>query len=184
MLHRFGVSVPPRFRWECLTIRTVSWFPAPATSHVASGFPALRAPAQCTSRVMRPIRPERLPRSTAHRKLGTPRRARGFRAAIPCSTASSRILDAGTPGPDGGRGRDAGHPAPPGTDPHKQHYCMRLLSWMNSVEANSRVWMKNTRVWDPPFSQLAHPRPRQVMLLAPMDQHGPPEPDHPIAKCG
>src|SRR5215831_5442347 len=74
---------------------------SPATSHVASGFPALRAPAQFTSRVMRPIRPERLPRSTAHRKRGTPRRARASRTAIPCPTASSRILDAGTLGPDG-----------------------------------------------------------------------------------
>ena len=39
-------------------------FPAPATSHVACGFPALRAPAHFTSRVMGPIRLERLPRST------------------------------------------------------------------------------------------------------------------------
>jgi hypothetical protein len=45
LLRSSGLSVAPRFRWECLTIRTVSWFPAPATSHVASGFPALRAPA-------------------------------------------------------------------------------------------------------------------------------------------
>ena len=50
-----GLSVSPRFLWECLTSRTVSWFPAPATSHVACGFPALRAPAQFMSRVMRPI---------------------------------------------------------------------------------------------------------------------------------
>ena len=26
-----ALSVAPRFRWECLTIRTVSWFPAPDT---------------------------------------------------------------------------------------------------------------------------------------------------------
>jgi len=49
---RFGLSVAPRFRWECLTIRTVNGFPAPATSHVASGFPALRAPAQFALRFM------------------------------------------------------------------------------------------------------------------------------------
>jgi hypothetical protein len=42
-------SVAPRFRWECLTNRTVNWFPAPATSHGACGFPALRAPAHFTS---------------------------------------------------------------------------------------------------------------------------------------
>jgi hypothetical protein len=101
LLHRFGLSVAPRFRWECLTIRTVSWFPAPATSHVASGFPALRAPAHFTSRLMRPIRLERLPRSTVDTIRGTPRRVPACRTAIPCSTASSRSLDAGTPWPDG-----------------------------------------------------------------------------------
>jgi Family of unknown function (DUF5372) len=37
LLRRFGLSVAPRFRWECLTNRTVNWFPAPAASHVACG---------------------------------------------------------------------------------------------------------------------------------------------------
>ena len=46
---------------QCLTNRTVNRIPAPATSHVACGFPALRAPAHFTSKFMRPIRPERLP---------------------------------------------------------------------------------------------------------------------------
>ena len=27
MLRRFGLSISPGFRWECLTIRTVSRFP-------------------------------------------------------------------------------------------------------------------------------------------------------------
>jgi hypothetical protein len=49
---RFGLSVAPHFRWDCLTIRTVNWFPAPATSHVASGFPALRAPVQFALRFL------------------------------------------------------------------------------------------------------------------------------------
>ena len=40
--------------------------------------------------------------------------------------------------------------------------------------------MKNTRPRNPAVSQLLHPRPRQMMLLAPMDQHRPPEPNHPI----
>ena len=62
MFRRFGLAVAPRFRWECLTNRTVNWFPAPATSHVACGFPALRAPAPFTSRFMGPITLERLPR--------------------------------------------------------------------------------------------------------------------------
>jgi RNA-directed DNA polymerase len=41
----------------------------------------------------------------------------------------------------------------------------------------------NTRLREPPISQSSHSRPCQVMLLAPMDQHGPPEPSYPIAKC-
>jgi hypothetical protein len=49
------ILLAPRFLWECLTNLTVNPFPAPATSHVACGFPALRAPAQFMSRVMRPI---------------------------------------------------------------------------------------------------------------------------------
>src|SRR5260370_9347540 len=60
---------------------------------------------------------------------------------------------------------------------------MRLLSWMNGVKANSGVWMKSTRSWNPSIRQLLHPRPREVVLLTPMDQYGPPEPDHPIAEC-
>ena len=41
MLRRRGLSVSPRFLWECLTSRTGSPSPAPATSHAACGFPAL-----------------------------------------------------------------------------------------------------------------------------------------------
>ena len=44
--------------------------------------------------------------------------------------------------------------------------------------------MENTRLGKPSVSQLSHPRPGEVVLLAPMDQHAPPEPDHPIAECG
>jgi hypothetical protein len=55
MLLRFDLSVAPRFLWECLTNRIVSWFSAPATSNVACGFPALRSPACFSSRFMRPI---------------------------------------------------------------------------------------------------------------------------------
>src|SRR3974390_2229108 len=61
---------------------------------------------------------------------------------------------------------------------------MRLLSRMCGVKANSGIRMKNTRPRNPAVSQLLHPRPRQMMFLAPMDQHRPPEPDHPIAECG
>jgi hypothetical protein len=37
---RSGLSVAPRFLWECLTSPTVRPFPAPATSNGAGGFPA------------------------------------------------------------------------------------------------------------------------------------------------
>jgi len=93
-------SIAPRFPWECLTNRTVSRFPAPATSHVAGGFPALRAPAHFASRLMGPIPPERLPRPMADTIRGTPQRVQMYRRAIPGSTASSPSLDAGTLGPE------------------------------------------------------------------------------------
>ena len=44
MLRRLGLSVAPRFLWECLTSRTVSRFPAPATSNPACPFRALGFP--------------------------------------------------------------------------------------------------------------------------------------------
>jgi hypothetical protein len=57
---RFGSSVSPCFLWECLNLQTMSLSPAPSSSHAACGFPALRAPAHFTSRVMGPIVPELL----------------------------------------------------------------------------------------------------------------------------
>jgi len=51
-LRRFDLSVAPRFLWECLTNRTVSWFPSPATSNGACRFPALRSPARFARRFM------------------------------------------------------------------------------------------------------------------------------------
>jgi len=71
MLRRTGLSVSPRFLWECLTSHSVSSFPAPATSHAACGFPALRAPAHFSPRVMRPIVPELLS-AVVKRPLPTP----------------------------------------------------------------------------------------------------------------
>jgi hypothetical protein len=55
ILLRSDLSVAPRFLWECLTNRIVSWVSAPAASNVACGFPALRSPVCFSSRVMRPI---------------------------------------------------------------------------------------------------------------------------------
>ena len=79
MLRRRGLSVSPRFLWECLTSHSVNPFPAPASSHAACGFPALRAPAHFSSRVMRPIVPELLS---------------GMATATAYSIASSRSPDA------------------------------------------------------------------------------------------
>jgi hypothetical protein len=49
---RIGLSVTPRFLWECLTSLSVSPSPVPARSNAACGFPALRFPVTFTSRVM------------------------------------------------------------------------------------------------------------------------------------
>jgi hypothetical protein len=56
MLLRLSLSVAPCFLWECLTSRTVSWFPAPAASNPSCRFPAMGLPAGFRSRVMRPTR--------------------------------------------------------------------------------------------------------------------------------
>ena len=65
MLRRCSLAVAPRFLWECLNSQTVSWFPAPAASNVACGFPALRSPACFESRFMRHLGPEQLSRVLA-----------------------------------------------------------------------------------------------------------------------
>jgi hypothetical protein len=46
--------IAPRFRWECLSIRTVNWFPAPATSNPSCRFPAMGLPACFSSGVLIP----------------------------------------------------------------------------------------------------------------------------------
>jgi hypothetical protein len=57
--------------------------PAPAPSHVACGFPALRVPARFTTRVVEPIGTGRLARRAVNSPLDTLGRARAFHAAIP-----------------------------------------------------------------------------------------------------
>ena len=51
ILRRFRLAVAPRFLWECLSSRTVSWFPAPATSNPSCRFPAIGLPVAFLSRV-------------------------------------------------------------------------------------------------------------------------------------
>src|ERR1700756_3004277 len=55
MLRRLGLAVTPRFLWECLTSRIVSWFPAPASSNPACRFPALGFPVGFASERLWPI---------------------------------------------------------------------------------------------------------------------------------
>src|SRR5215471_10264575 len=52
MLRRFGLSVAPRFLWECLNSQTVSPFPVPASSNPSCRFPAMGLPACFLSRIM------------------------------------------------------------------------------------------------------------------------------------
>ena len=93
MLRRRGLSVSPRFLWECLTSRTVSPFPAPATSHAACGFPALRAPAHLLFFTLNRedfsfvIHLDRQPRTSRRREAQTGSRARS-------GSRSERTLDA------------------------------------------------------------------------------------------
>ena len=60
MLRRSGLSVAPRFLWECLTSRAVNRFPIPAASNGACGFAALRSPVVFASKVIRSMKLEPL----------------------------------------------------------------------------------------------------------------------------
>jgi hypothetical protein len=66
VFRRSGLSVAPRFLWECLNSQTVNPFPAPATSHPACGFPALGAPVCFVPRFMGPILLGQLSRLTIY----------------------------------------------------------------------------------------------------------------------
>src|SRR4030095_2704869 len=85
VLRRAGLSVAPRFLWECLTSLTVSPVPVPAASHRACRFPALGVPGHLTPRVMR-----RIESGTAV----TPGTARGNRYTSPtcCRTSADATV--------------------------------------------------------------------------------------------
>jgi hypothetical protein len=92
ILRRFSLAVAPRFLWECLIIQTVSWFPVPASSNPSGRFPAMGLPACFGSRVMRPIRPDRLSSMTVHVAAGNRCTVPASRTATCYSTVSSRTL--------------------------------------------------------------------------------------------
>ena len=90
MLRRFGLSVAPRFLWECLTSRTVNWFPAPAASNPSCRFPAMGLPACFRSRVMRPTRLAGLSVMTRVDEAGSQGKDPASRTATSDSTVASR----------------------------------------------------------------------------------------------
>jgi hypothetical protein len=97
ILRRFRLSVAPRFLWECLISRTVSWVPAPATSNPSCRFPAMGLPVCFRLRVMGPTRLAGLSVVTMVGEAGNLCRVPASRKATSYSTFANRILFA--PGP-------------------------------------------------------------------------------------
>ena len=97
MLLRFRLAVAPRFLWECLNSRTVSWVPAPATSNPSCRFPAMGLPVCFRLRVMGPTRLAGLSVVTMVGEAGNLCRVPASRKATSYSTFANRILFA--PGP-------------------------------------------------------------------------------------
>ena len=92
MLRRFGLSVAPRFLWECLNSQTVSSFPVPASSNPSCRFPAMGLPACFVPRIMWPLRVGGLSSVARNGEAGTRERALASRRATFYSTGSSRSL--------------------------------------------------------------------------------------------
>ena len=85
---RCDLAGAPRFRWECLTIRTIGPSPVPATSNGACGFPALRFPADFSAQLMRPTARPPLPGyAQRHHDLVTLQLHTGATRPSPYSTA-------------------------------------------------------------------------------------------------
>src|SRR5580658_4245851 len=76
------------------------------------------------------------------------------------------------------RGRDAGCPNAPRTDPYVQNCCIRLLPRMNGVEAHIRMRMQDLRTWNPSIDQRPEPFPGHLVSLAPTPKRPIPSPDH------
>src|SRR5215467_12711047 len=92
MLRRLGLSVAPRFLWECLTSQTVSSFPVPASSNPSCRFPAMGLPACFVPRIMWPLRVVGLSSVARNGEAGTHERVLVSRRATFYSTGSSRSL--------------------------------------------------------------------------------------------
>jgi len=97
ILLRFRLAVAPRFLWECLSSRTVSWVPAPATSNPSCRFPAMGLPVCFRLRVMGLSRLAGLSAVTMVGEAGNLCRVPASHTATSYSTFSNRILFA--PGP-------------------------------------------------------------------------------------
>ncbi len=91
ILRRSDLSGAPRFLWECLTNRTVSWFPSPATSNGACRFPALRSPARFARRFMGRSRLEVLSILTFHQHLLHTRQS--LPSSSSCISSGSGLAD-------------------------------------------------------------------------------------------
>src|SRR5665213_1939549 len=76
------------------------------------------------------------------------------------------------------RGRDAGRPDAPRTDPYVQDCCIRLLPWMNGVEAHVRMRMQDLRTWNPSIDQRPEPFPSHLISLTPPPKRAVPAPDY------
>jgi hypothetical protein len=97
ILLRFRLAVAPRFLWECLISRTVSWVPVPAPSNPSCRFPAMGLPVCFRLRVMGLSRLAGLSVVTMVGEAGNLCRVPASRKATSYSTFSNRILF--SPGP-------------------------------------------------------------------------------------
>src|SRR5262249_43946282 len=112
--------------------------PVSSACHIARSVRISRTTRSCTLHLKGygTIRLERLQRPTDDTTRGTPKRVPAYRTAIPCSTASSRNLDVGTPEPDVaessflpslGCRRNTGYPD------FRKSYTMTRAKWVSRV---------------------------------------------------
>jgi hypothetical protein len=157
---RLGLSVAPRFLWECLTNPAVSPSPTPATSNGASGFPALRFPARFTSRVMRPTRAAALSVATLGRcrlHLVRPDQPSPWRISPAAGLADQWVLLSGHPCLPCCR-RSYGQQGP---------FAPRALPRFHATTSPSATLSSSAD-----FPVVPVIRPTQLPLLSPRDEEG------------